>query len=350
MSDRAIVVERLKSACLGSAACAPGLGRAQSTPTALVLFAAIILGGPFAARAEDWPTRPVTMVVPYEPGGIVDLTARLLADHLTKVFPQPFIIENRVGAGGTIGTQYVARANPDGGTLLVASVAQIAIAPLIQSVKYDPLNDFVPISMFSSGVIALAVSTGVTAKTTAELIAQASANPGKLAYSSAGFGSFSHLAGAMFASRAGIDLLHVPYKGAVPAVQALLAGQVQVYVGNFAELHPLVQAGKFRLLGIATRERLPQTPDLPTIAETLPGFQMAGWQGLLAPARTPTAIVSRLEQEAIAAAKSPVAIARLQNLSVTAVGSTAAEFAEGIRKDIDLYLRVTRAAGLEKQN
>ena len=120
------------------------------------------------------------MVVPYEPGGIVDLTARLLADHMAKVFPQPFIIENRAGAGGTIGTQYVARANPDGGTLLVASVAQIAIAPLIQSVKYDPLNDFVPISMFSSGVIALAVSTGVTAKTTADLIAHAKANPGKL--------------------------------------------------------------------------------------------------------------------------------------------------------------------------
>ena len=200
------------------------------------------------------------MVVPYEPGGIVDLTARLLADHMAKVFPQPFIIENRAGAGGTIGTQYVARANPDGDTLLVASVAQIAIAPLIQNVKYDPLNDFVPISMFSSGVIALAVSTGVTAKTTADLIAHAKANPGKLAYSSAGFGSFSHLGGAMFTSRAGIELLHVPYKGAFPAVQALLSDQVQVYVGNFAELHPLVEAGKLRLLALATRERLAETP------------------------------------------------------------------------------------------
>jgi len=290
------------------------------------------------------------MVVPYEPGGIVDLAARLLADHMAKVFPQPFIIENRAGAGGTIGTQYVARANRDGGTLLVASVAQIAIAPLIQSVKYDPLNDFVPISMFSSGVIALAVSTGVTAKTTADLIARAKANPGKLAYSSAGFGSFSHLGGAMFASRAGLELLHVPYKGAFPAVQALLSDQVQVYVGNFAELHPLVEAGKLRLLAIATPERLAQTPDLPTIAETLPGFQMAGWQGLLAPARTPPKIVSRLEQEAIAAAKSPGAIARLRNLSVTAVGSTAAEFVEGIHRDIELYQRVTKAAGLEKQN
>ena len=208
-----------------------------------MLLGTFFLCGQAAAQVEDWPNRPVTMVVPYEPGGIVDLTARLLADHMAKVFPQPFIIENRAGAGGTIGTQYVARANPDGGTLLVASVAQIAIAPLIQSVKYDPLNDFVPISMFSSGFIALAVSTGVTAKTTADLIAHAKANPGKLAYSSAGFGSFSHLGGAMFTSRAGIELLHVPYKGAFPAVQALLSDQVQVYVGNFAELLPWSRQG-----------------------------------------------------------------------------------------------------------
>ncbi len=297
MSDRAIVIGRLRAVFRRWAVGTLAHGRAGSARVALVLLGTFFVCAQAAAQVEDWPNRPVTMVVPYEPGGIVDLAARLLADHMAKVFPQPFIIESRAGAGGTIGTQYVARANPDGGTLLVASVAQIAIAPLIQSVKYDPLHDFVPISMFSSGVIALAVSTGVTAKTTADLIAYAKANPGKLAYSSAGFGSFSHLGGAMFTSRAGIELLHVPYKGAFPAVQALLSDQVQVYVGNFAELHPLVEAGKLRLLAIATRERLAQTPDLPTIAETLPGFQMAGWQGLLAPARTSPPIVSRLEQQ-----------------------------------------------------
>ena len=297
MSNRAIVIGRLRAVLRRSAVGTPAHGPAGSACVALVLLGTFFVCTQAAAQVEDWPNRPVSMVVPYEPGGIVDLAARLLADHMAKVFPQPFIIENRAGAGGTIGTQYVARANPDGGTLLVASVAQIAIAPLIQSVKYDPLNDFVPISMFSSGVIALAVSTGVTAKTAADLIAHAKANPGKLAYSSAGFGSFSHLGGAMFTSRAGIELLHVPYKGAFPAVQALLSDQVQVYVGNFAELHPLVEAGKLRLLAVATRERLAQTPDLPTIAETLPGFQMAGWQGLLAPARTPPQIVSRLDSK-----------------------------------------------------
>jgi tripartite tricarboxylate transporter family receptor len=226
VSDRAIVIGRLRAVVRRSAVGTPAHGRAGSARVALVLLGTFFVCAQAAAQVEDWPNRPVTMVVPYEPGGIVDLAARLLADHMAKVFPQPFIIENRAGAGGTIGTQYVARANPDGGTLLVASVAQIAIAPLIQGVKYDPLNDFVPISMFSSGVIALAVSTGVTAKTTADLIAHAKANPGKLAYSSAGFGSFSHLGGAMFTSRAGIELLHVPYKGAFPAVQALLSDQV----------------------------------------------------------------------------------------------------------------------------
>jgi tripartite-type tricarboxylate transporter receptor subunit TctC len=314
---------------------------------ALAVIAGILAS--HVATAEDWPSRPVTMVVPYEPGGIVDLTARLLGEHMAKAFPQPFIIENRAGAGGTIGTQYVARSKPDGHTLLVASVAQIAIAPLIQNVKYDSLRDFVPISMFSSGVIALAVNADVTITTTAELIAQAKAEPGKLAYSSAGFGSFSHLGGAMFASRAGIQLLHVPYKGAVPAVQALVAGQAQVYVGNFAELHPLVDARKIRILGTATRERAAGAPDLPTIAETLPGFQMAGWQGLLAPAQTPKAIAERLEQEAIAAARSPLAVARLKSLSVNAVGSSSAEFAEGIRKDVESYQQVISATGLEKQ-
>jgi tripartite-type tricarboxylate transporter receptor subunit TctC len=314
---------------------------------ALAVIAGILAS--HVATAEDWPSRPVMMVVPYEPGGIVDLTARLLGEHMAKAFPQPFIIENRAGAGGTIGTQYVARSKPDGHTLLVASVAQIAIAPLIQNVKYDSLRDFVPISMFSSGVIALAVNADVTITTTAELIARAKAEPGKLAYSSAGFGSFSHLGGAMFASRAGIQLLHVPYKGAVPAVQALVAGQVQIYVGNFAELHPLVDAGKIRILATATRECAAHAPDLPTIAETLPGFQMAGWQGLLAPAQTPKAIAERLEQEAIAAARSPLAVARLKSLSVNAVGSSSAEFAEGIRKDVESYQQVISAAGLEKQ-
>jgi len=149
-SDRAIVIGQPRAVVRRSAVGTPAHGRARSARVALMLLGTFFLCGQAAAQVEDWPHRPVSMVVPYEPGGIVDLTARLLADHMAKVFPQPFIIENRAGAGGTIGTQYVARANPDGGTLLVASVAQIAIAPLIQTVKYDPLNDFVPISMFSS--------------------------------------------------------------------------------------------------------------------------------------------------------------------------------------------------------
>jgi tripartite-type tricarboxylate transporter receptor subunit TctC len=313
-----------------------------------VLLALLVPAG--MASAQEWPSRPVSMVVPYDAGGIVDFTARLMADHLGKALPQPFAVENRTGAGGTIGTQYVARAKPDGHTLLVASVAQLAIAPLIQEVKYDPLADFAPISMFSSGVIALAVHAAVAATTTAGLVALAKAAPGKLAYSSAGFGSFSHLGGAMLAAQAQIELLHVPYKGAAPAVQALLTGQAQVYVGNLAELTPLLATGRIRLLATATRARLAASPDVPTIAETLPGFEMVGWQGLLAPAHTPLPILTRLEQEVMAGARSPTAVARLRSLSVNAVGSSAAEFAASIAGDLARYRNVIRAAGLQRQN
>ncbi len=289
---------------------AEGNGCARMARAAIA--AAALLLAPIDASAQDWPSRPVTLVVPYDAGGIVDVAARLMAEHLGKALPQPFVIENRSGAGGAIGTQYVARAKPDGYTLLVASVAQMSIVPLIQEVKYDPVKDFAPVSMFSSGAIALAVNAELSPTTTAQLIALAKAEPGKLAYSSAGVGSFSHLGGAMLASQAGIELLHVPYKGAFPAVQALLTGQVQVYVGNFAELNPLVSTGRIRVLATASARRHPDMPDLPTIGETLPGFQMLGWQGMLAPAQTPAAVLARLEQEAIAAARSPTAIARLQ--------------------------------------
>ena len=314
---------------------------------ALLLLASSVLASS-AARAQDWPSRPVVLVVPYDAGGIVDIAARLLAEHFGKTLPQPIVVENRSGAGGTIATQYVARAKPDGHTLLVGSVAQLAIAPLIQEVKYDPIADFAPISMFSSGAIGLAVHADVAAKSTAEIVALGKAEPGKLAYSSAGFGSFSHLGGAALAAQAQIELLHVPYKGAVPAVQALLTGQAQVYVGNLAELVPLLPTARIRLLATATRARMATSPEVPTIAETLPGFEMEGWQALVAPAQTPAPILQRLEQEAIAAARLPATVARLRGISANAVGSSAAELAASLGADLARYRVATRAAGMRR--
>ena len=318
---------------------------------ALICLFALAAGNVTRAAAQSYPARSIKLVVPFGPGGPTDVSARIVAQVVQAGLGTSVVIENRPGAGGAIGTKSVANADPDGATLLIGTSATLGVVPaLVKNPGYDPIKSFAPVAKVADSTLVLVVPANFPANSVQEFVAHAKANPGKLAYSSAGFGSFSHLGGAMFTSRAGIELLHVPYKGAFPAVQALLSDQVQVYVGNFAELHPLVEAGKLRLLAVAARERLAQTPDLPTIAETLPGFQMAGWQGLLAPARTPPPIVSRLEQQAIAAARSPSAIARLRNLSVTAVGSTAAEFVESIRKDIELYQRVTKAAGLEKQN
>jgi tripartite-type tricarboxylate transporter receptor subunit TctC len=298
------------------------------------------------AGANDWPNRPVTLIVPYEPGGHTDVMARVLGDYLTRSLGQPFVVENRSGAGGAIATTYVARATPDGYTLLFGSVAQISIVPLVQKVRFDPEADFVPISILGSGVIALAASTNVPVTTVPELIAHAKANPGKLNYSSAGFGSFSHLGGAMLASRADINITHVPYKGASPAVQALAAGQVEIYIGNRAEMLAIAQSGKIRLLGVATAERVADWPDVPVIADTLVGFRLQGWQGLLAPAGTPGPIVARLEREAIAAAKAPATIERLSRLPANTVGSSSADFTATIRAERALYQDAVKAAGI----
>jgi tripartite-type tricarboxylate transporter receptor subunit TctC len=243
----------------------------------------------------------------------------------------------------------VARAEPDGYTLLFGSVAQISIVPLVQNVTFDPVRDFAPVSMFGGGVIAMAIHASVPAKTVAEFIAHAKANPGKLNYSSAGFGSFSHLGGAMFCSLAGIDVTHVPYKGASPAVKAVTAGETQMYIGNRAELLSIAQSGKIKLLGVATAERVPDWPDVPPIADTVPGFRMSGWQGLLAPARTPQAILARLERETIAAAKAPATVERLNRLPANSIGSTSAEFVAQIRSEKALYVQAVKAAGITQK-
>jgi tripartite-type tricarboxylate transporter receptor subunit TctC len=309
----------------------------------LALSACAIMASGAAAQGQS---RPTTLIVPYAAGGHTDIMARLLADYLTKSIGQTFVVENRPGAGGSIATAYVADSAPDGHTLLFGSVAQISIVPFVQKVRYDPDKSFIPISIFGGGVIALVSNANLPIKTLPELISYAKAHTGKLNYSSAGFGSFSHLGGAMLASRAGINITHVPYKGASPAVQAVSTGEVQVYIGNRAELLPLAQSGKIRLLGVATAERVPDWPDVPVIADTIPGFKMGGWQGLLAPAKTPKAIVDRLEREAIAATKAPLTIERLNRLPANAVGSSSAEFVATIRGERELYKEAVKAAGI----
>ncbi len=299
------------------------------------------------ALAQTWPASAVTMVVPYAAGGNTDIMARLLADSLGRSFGQTVIVENRGGAGGAIGADYVSRAAKDGYTLLFGTTAQIAVAPLVQTVRYDPRKDFTPVSIYGTGPDILAVSEKTPVSNLAELIAYAKAHPGEVNYGSGGVGSIAHLAAALFGKDAGIDIRHVPYKGGSQTVTDLLAGQIEMYLGNASEILPLASSGRIRMLAVSSKNRLPDHADLPTIGETLPGYVIDSWNGLLAPAGTPKAIVDRLEAETIKAAQDPAVIERMRKLGIFAAGTTSREFAATIETDAPLYREAVKAAGIQ---
>jgi tripartite-type tricarboxylate transporter receptor subunit TctC len=278
------------------------------------------------APAADWPARSVSIVVPYAPGGGTDIMARLIAQRLTEKYGNPFVVDNRGGASGTIGTGYVARAAADGHTLLYVGAVPTIIVPMMQKVAYDAQKDLVPISIFGTGNYILAVKPSLPVHSLAELIAYAKERPGKLNYASVGPGGLQHLGVALLAKRAGIDIVHVPYNGTM-AVSALMSGDVEIYLGTSGEM---IGAGtdKVRRLAVASSKRIPQLPDLPTIAETLPGFRVAGWNGMFAPAGTPPDIVGMLVKDIAALAREPTMAQKLTELGIEPVGSTAAEFAE----------------------
>ena len=222
------------------------------------------------AQATDWPTRSVTVIVPFAAGGNTDIMARLASQKLADDFKQPFVVENRVGAGGAIAANYVAQAAPDGYTLFFAASPQIAVLPNVQKVNYDPIKDFTPVSVFGTGPFILAISAAIPAKTIPEFVSYAKGR--KLNYGSGGTGSVSHLSGALFVARAGLDSVHIPFRGGAPAMSALLGGQVDMYFGNAADIIPHVESGKARIIGVAADKRMKQLPDVPTVSETYPEF------------------------------------------------------------------------------
>jgi tripartite-type tricarboxylate transporter receptor subunit TctC len=300
-----------------------------------------------AAQASDWPARPITAVVPYAAGGNTDTMARIVSERLAARLGQPVIVENIAGASGAIGAGRVAHAAPDGHTLLFASASQIIIAPLVQKVGYDPQKDFVPVGIFGAGPFILAVKPSLPVATFHELIAYAKDNPGKLNYASAGPGGIIHLATALLASQAGIDIAHVPYKSGAPALNGLLTGEIDLYFGNASELLQQASGGRVRLLAVSSAARLPQLPDLPTIGEFFPGFLVTSWNGLLAPAGTPQPIVRLLAQETRDAAKDPAIADRLLKLGIEPSGAGPDEFAEVIRAERQFYRAAAKAAGIK---
>lgn len=314
-----------------------------------LLLAAALGAGVTIAHAQEWPTHPVKVVVPYGPGGIADVFGRITADRLSKVFGKPFIVESRGGAGGAIGTEYAVRSPSDGYTLYFAGGGQFSVVPLMQKLSYDPIKDLTPVSMVTLNGMAFVVNNDLPVYSIREFIDYARANPGKINYGATGLGASSHLAPAAFAARERLDMVVVPYTSTPPSIVALLNGTIQLFFGNVSDILGSVQGGKVRLLAISTEKRLPQFPDIPTVAETVPNFVMTGWNGYFAPAGTPRPIVDRLAQAIAAVCRDPEVIKLMSELSVDAIGSTPEELAAAIAADLPIYRAAVEAAGLMRQ-
>ncbi len=307
------------------------------------LFAIVSLG----AQAQPYPAKPIRFVVPYPAGGPLDTVARLLGQKVSESVHQPVIVDNKPGAGGNIGADAVAKAPGDGYTILMGAVATHAINPtLYSSIPYDAIKDFTPVTQLASTPNVLVVNPSVPAANVREFIAYAKANPGKLNFGSGSTGSAGHLAGELFKTMAGIDMTHVPYKGAAPAMNDLIGGQIQLMFDNLASSLAQVRAGKVRALAVTTAKRSALAPDLPTIAESgLPGFDINTWFGILVPSATPHEIVERLHAEFTKALAAPDIREKMLNLGAEPVGSTPEAFAAYIRSEGQKYARVIKASG-----
>jgi tripartite-type tricarboxylate transporter receptor subunit TctC len=300
------------------------------------------------ARAEDYPSRPVRVVVPYPAGGGTDFITRVVGEKLAVALGQQIVIDNRSGASGMIGADLVAKSAPDGYTLLMANPAEIAFNPILYpKMSYDPAADFAPVTLVGWTPLILAAHPSVPAATVTELIAVAKAKPGTLGYASAGSGGAQHLAGEYFKTLAGVELIHVPYRGAAPAVNDVVAGQVALIFMGMPAVMPHVRAGKLRGLAVTSPKRSSATPELPTLAE-VPGlaeFDITNWFGLMAPARTPAPIIERLQREVAAIVSRPDVRKRLVDEGIEPVGNDPAAFDAFIRAESARYARIVHLTG-----
>lgn len=303
-----------------------------------------------AAYAQEWPVRTVKVVVPYGPGGISDTLARLIAERLSGVFGQRFIVETHPGASGAIGTEYAVRQPPDGYTLYYAGGAEFSVVPLMQRLSYDPVKDLAPISMTAINGMALVVNRDLPVRSVKEFIDYARANPGKINYGSVGHGSSSDLTPAAFAARTGLKLVDVPYTATPPSILALISGQIHMFFGNVSDVVASIHAGNVRLIAVSTEKRMAQFPDVPTVAETVPGFVMTGWNGFFAPAATPRPVIDKLAKAIATICRDPEIVRKMASLSVDAVSGSPEQLAAAIQADLPVYRKAVQAAGLELKN
>lgn len=309
---------------------------------------AILASAAFDVRAQSYPTRPVKLIVPFPPGGPVDTTARGITGKLNEAWGQPVIVENRAGAGGIVGADAAAKSPGDGYTVFVCSIHHSVLPSLNARLPYDIEKDFVPVSFGASFPIILVAHESVPVKSVQELVAYAKKNPGKLSFGSAGNGGGTHLAGELFKAQAGVDLLHVPYKGSAPAMSDLLGGQVQLMFSDAPSALPHIKSGRLRPLGVGSPQRSGLAPDIPTIAESgLRGYESYSWAGFVAPAATPRDIVAKLNADIVKALNDPQVKKRLLDAGCEARPTSPEEFGRFLRAEIARYARLVKDANIK---
>jgi tripartite-type tricarboxylate transporter receptor subunit TctC len=298
--------------------------------------------------AQDWPQKPIRFIVPFPAGGGTDFVARLVADHLSKSLNQTIFVENRGGANGSIGLDALKQADADGYTFGFTSDTPLTVNPwLYKNLSYDPLKDFVPVVSAVRLPGMLAANPSLPANNVAELIALAKQKPGGIAYGSAGIGNFSHLAMVLFSQATGVQMLHVPYKGTGPMAMGILGGEVQVEFNNVATLYPFVKDGKLKPLAVAEPKRMPQFPDWPAVAETVPGFEMAPWVGLIAPAATPKPILDKMTAAMLAVMNDPAVVKQCSDQYLTVMALPRDQFTALIRSDTEKWGKVVKTANIQ---
>lgn len=319
-------------------------------PITAFLAVLAVLCAAASATAEEWPIRPVTVIVPFAAGGNTDGIARMTAQHLSDAFGKQFVVENRTGASGAIAADIVAKATPDGYTLFLTALPVMAIVPAMNKVRYDSLKDFTPISNVATNAFVLVVNKDLPIKTLAEFVAYVKARQGKLSYGSAGIGSLNHLSMALFLKRADLEMTHVPYKGNAPALSDVVAGHVPAMFSNLSDALPQAQGGNVRMLAVSSKERSPQAPQVPTVAESgYAGFDVLTWNGLMGPAGLPQPIVDKIAKEMAAAVKNPAFAQRLDKFGVDPLGNTPEAFSKMIAADVATWTTALQAAGIKQQ-
>jgi len=301
-----------------------------------------------AASAQSYPDRPVRVVVPFSPGGATDIVTRVVAQKLTEAWGQTVVVDNRAGASGNIGADIVAKAAPDGYTILMTSGSIVtANAHMFRKLPYSPEKDLLAVTNVASGPQIIAVNPSQAAKTLKEFIAAAKAKPRAMTYGSAGVATQTHLAAENFIYTAGIDLIHVPYKGEGPALADLVGGQIQMVTPNLSAAIGFVKSGKLRALAVTSKERVRQLPDVPAAAETLPGFENLGWFGFVAPAGAPKAVIDQIYQDTVKVLQSPDIRTRFEQLGMVPVGNAPADFAKAIRQESVSWAKIIRERKLQ---